>query len=448
MAGNTTNSVSEQDAFQAIIVQAGLCSRTKSPEYVKCLQQFLEDNAIKDCEEVQVFFKAAWKRYKVLKSSKLSHANILDRASKNTQDFERFEKNIVMEPEVKAKRKSFTDLGTRMKKARTDDILQTIDSYVKRECPELSTTQLLGYLIHRINVQSHKDIADVGLQLFTETVSVTNSFSIDEAIAIMHSLTLSKEQMRKLRHLLSAKGVYFPTTNELLEGRAKLRPVITPVLDGLGVEVQYKKLVKMTVESTLRVALKGKSLDDSGDYEMVFKDGGDGAGSQTVWNSTSMNDYVENMFQYGLTPLKLLFHSKSESKVLWMNHAPNSCRSLRPVFLVREKETDEDLLKLVIPTTDQARAELAAEGICATYQSDIGDQAVDVKILIHDTMKDLKFKRHISGLGGADCILCISKQEDWVNPERVVQGFAIERTAEDTLKLYHDLVNGDDEVCM
>ena len=85
MAGNTTNSVSEQDAFQAIIVQAGLCSRTKSPEYVKCLQQFLEDNAIKDCEEVQVFFKAAWKRYKVLKSSKLSHANILDRASKNTR---------------------------------------------------------------------------------------------------------------------------------------------------------------------------------------------------------------------------------------------------------------------------------------------------------------------------------------------------------------------------
>ena len=131
-----------------------------------------------------------------------------------------------------------------------------------------------------------------------------------------------------------------------------------------------------------------------------------------------------------------------------MNHAPNSCRSLRPVFLVREKETDEDLLKLVIPTTDQARAELAAEGICATYQSDIGDQAVDVKILIHDTMKDLKFKRHISGLGGADCILCISKQEDWVNRERVVQGFPIERTAEDTLKLYHDLVNGDDEVCM
>ena len=102
------------------------------------------------------------------------------------------------EPEVKVRRKRFLDLGVRMKKERTDEILKQINDHVEKNCPELSTTQLLGYLIHRINVQSRKDIAKVGLQLFTESLSATNSFSVDEAIAVMHSLTLSREQMRKM----------------------------------------------------------------------------------------------------------------------------------------------------------------------------------------------------------------------------------------------------------
>ena len=59
----------------------------------------------------------------------------------------------------------------------------------------------------------------------------------------------------------------------------------------------------MTVESALELALQGKDSDHSGTYTMVFKDGGDGAGSQIVWNSTSMLEYKENMFQYGLAAL-------------------------------------------------------------------------------------------------------------------------------------------------
>ena len=61
----------------------------------------------------------------------------------------------------------------------------------------------------------------------------------------------------------------------------------------------------MTVESALNLVLKERSVDDLHDLEMVFKDGGDGAGQQVVWNSKSMKDSKANMFQYGLTPLKL-----------------------------------------------------------------------------------------------------------------------------------------------
>ena len=116
--------------------------------------------------------------------------------------------------------------------------------------------------------------------------------------------------------------------------------------------------------------------------------------------------------------------------MIWENHAPNSCRTLRPLFLIRESETDSDLLNCVIPTTDEARSELSVDGVCAK----VGESFVNVKVTIHDSMKDLKFKKHICGLGGADCILCITKQADWTNKEKVEKGFPIERSGEATLK--------------
>ena len=329
-----------------------------------------------------------------------------------------------------------------MQKERTESILKHIKEFVSNECPELSVTQVLGYLIHRENAQSEKKIAQAGLKIFNSTFQDTRSFDIQEAIALMHSLTLSKDQMRKMRIMLAAKNIYFPTSNELLEGRKKLRPVITSALDNRGVQVQYKEVVRMTLNSILSL-VPTELLNKRAVLEMVFKDGCDGAGQQVVWNSTSMLDAVGNIFQYGITPLKLLQRfGDGSTVVLWENHTPNNCRSLRPVFLIREKETDEDLLNLVIPTTDKARAELSSEGVCAT----VGKKGYHVKIIIHDTMKDLKFKKCISGLGGADCILCKTKQRDWTTNTKVTEGFPINRSAVNTLKLYKELIDENGEI--
>lgn len=76
---------------------------------------------------------------------------------------------------------------------------------------------------------------------------------------------------------------------------------------------------------------------------MILKDGCDGAGQQVVWKSKLMIEAAENMFQYGLVPLQL----KSGEKILWKNPAPNSPNCLRPVYLIREKESDEEMTKLV-----------------------------------------------------------------------------------------------------
>ena len=280
----------------------------------------------------------------MLKSKKKGNAYILQGTS---------------EPSMK-RRKMFADLGARMQKERTESLLHHVKDYVANDCPELSVTQLLGYLIHRVNIQSDKRTAQVGHHLYRSTINDTHSFDVNDAVALMHSLTLSREQMRKMRHILAYKGIYFPTSNELLEGRKKLRPVVSPVLDGKGVQVQYNDLVKMTIESVLTLVSKEKLNEKASVLEMIFKDGGDGDGQQVVWNSKSMLDAKEYMFQYGITPLKLIRRRDDGSTVcLWQNHTPNASQTLRPLFLIREKGNGEDLLSAVITATDKARVDLS-----------------------------------------------------------------------------------------
>ena len=186
----------------------------------------------------------------------------------------------------------------------------------------------------------------------------------------------------------------------------------------------------MTVQSILQVCKSQGTYDPKHThYKMYFKDGADGAGQQVVWKSKSMKNSKQNMFQYGLTALRLSCMNKDNSETtIWENSVPNSARSLRPVYLIQESETDADLLKLVIPSTDVARDKLNAEG-----------NDIDISVSIIDSMKDLKFKKSISGLGGADCILCYTKRGDWTNRDKILQGFPIQRNSTDTFDLYQEL---------
>ena len=61
-------------------------------------------------------------------------------------------------------------------------------------------------------------------------------------------------------------------------------------------------------------------------------------------------------------------------------------------------------------------------------------------------MKDLKFKKYVPGLGGADCILCKTQAKDWIDKEQIEQGFPINLCADDTLNLYNSLIAKDGEI--
>ena len=69
------------------------------------------------------------------------------------------------------------------------------------------------------------------------------------------------------------------------------------------------------------------------------------------------------------------------------------------------------------------------------------DKTLNIKVQLHDSMKDLKYKKMLSGLGGADCILCTTKQKEWSDIVKVTEGFPINCNAQGNEALFHRLVN-------
>ena len=352
---------------------------------------------------------------------------------------ERSDEEEVDSPAVK-KRKSFTDISGIWKHERMKPIMNEIEKLVNEENHshpgiELTSTKITGHILHTLNYQTNKKTARVGQMIYEgKSVNVCPEFSTADAIALMHDLTLTKEQMRKMKSYMQSKGIYFPNTNELLEGRKLLRPVVNVVLDGNGVSVDYTKLVSMTTASLIKnIEHSGVHLNESEPLKVVYKEGGDTAGSQTVWSSSSMIDASDHLFQYSIVPLRVI----QENKIVWLNPSPNSATSCRPVYLLRASEDEERVINLVFPDTDRKRSELHASQV--PIEGSTGCvYAVQHEML--DTMKDLKLKNKLPGIGRGDCILCETRKSDWKDAEKIREGFPITRTAEGTRELYEKLM--------
>ena len=161
------------------------------------------------------------------------------------------------------------------------------------------------------------------------------------------------------------------------------------------------------------VVAEKEDIDESSDFVMHYKSGGDGAGSQTVWKSCSTKNAAANMFQYSLSPLKLTTVKDDINRVIWKNPAPNSANWVRPIMLIRGKEGAEDLLNQVVPYTDESRSFLNSGNI--NVSSWRTGKTFGVQHVIQDTMKDMKFKKIICRLGGA-IVFCakLGRMNGWM----------------------------------
>ena len=56
----------------------------------------------------------------------------------------------------------------------------------------------------------------------------------------------------------------------------------------------------------------------------------------------------------------------SDKEIVWINGTPNSPETVQPLFIIREKETDEEIMRLVIHLTDTARYKFNTEGLLSS----------------------------------------------------------------------------------
>ena len=137
-----------------------------------------------------------------------------------------------------------------------------------------------------------------------------------------------------------------------------MRPVIQVEFDGDGVSVDYTSLVKSTSSSLIDMIQnkdpEAQPIDPSKPVVVVYKDGGDTAGSQTVWKSISMKDASDHLFQFSVVPLR----AEQSGTVVWKNPSPNSAKSCRLVYLLWVSEDEQRVKYLVPPNTDSSLVQL------------------------------------------------------------------------------------------
>ena len=63
-----------------------------------------------------------------------------------------------------------------------------------------------------------------------------------------------------------------------------------------------------------------------------------------------------------------------------------------------------------------------------------------VTITIKDSMKDLKLKKKLSGIGGGECIICETRPAEWKDVAKIRERFPITRGAEETRNLFEKLM--------
>ncbi len=152
----------------------------------------------------------------------------------------------------------------------------------------------------------------------------------------------------------------------------------------------------------------------------------------------------ENIYQHSIVPLRMDgIKSDGTSDTLWRNRAPNAAKGCRPTSLIRSKESTA-VVQYDVNYIEREINKLHEES-CAVVSFRNPDTAYQVEHEIKSTMKDLNMKKKIqSGLGGADCILCETKQADWMNVKVIEKGFAITRTVE-KIQVIWDMMTQDEQ---
>ncbi|CAF4439554.1 unnamed protein product [Didymodactylos carnosus] len=327
--------------------------------------------------------------------------------------------------------RDFSQVGSRQKRRKLTDLNSQLDEFANDN--NISVNQVIGYLLYQRNHSTQKYLVKIGDILYRtgdleETTKI--KLDVDQTLALKIQLNLSRADVYFLKSY-QKDYVHIPYRNVIRESSQKLIPTTVECREKRGIMVEnLEETIALTI-SRLLEQLKRKCIDVPLNLTYKQKTGHDGARGQSVYRALDNPVSDPNIFAKMYVPLFLTDTQTQET--LWINETPNSAFYTRPLALIAEKES-ADLIKFINEKFEPEEQKLREKCIDVEY----GVQKYSVSIIIEDTMKDLKVRTVESGLGGADCLMCYTRQTDWKNKDKIKDesAFLITRTAEKTMKLY------------
>ena len=313
----------------------------------------------------------------------------------------------------KAKIKEFVDLGKQLAKDLKSD-------YIKLIC----FSAFSELYVSQRKLARHFETLASGLS--------NPEIGIETATHIKYFCKLSDSTYTNLRYLLE-NHVNLPTVKRVQKHATSILP------EGLNWNEDIPNAVSAPVENVIKGTIQRlpptvsqdikSRLDISGrryeKYIARFNSGWDGSGDQSIYNSASSLAFKNNhLFYAGVSLLDIKAKSNGE-EVFKVEH-PCSPRNVRPVILANAGETKE-FVKIVCDHFQKAydrfdQGPLSIEIAPGMFR--------EFEIQLELTLLDGKGKAQASGLGGAYCLSCTTSIDDAHNPDKIREGFLMDRTME------------------
>ena len=349
---------------------------------------------------------------------------------------------IVEKPKPpKRNSRDFSAVGSRQKRNKLSDLNSELDEFASNN--NINVNQVIGYLLYQRNYNSNKHLAQLGDELYKKgdlEEATRAKLDLDHTLALKSHINLSRNDLDFLKSF-QKEYVHIPNRNVVREYSRTLVPTVIECRDNRGIIVEnLKETIGLTVSRLIDQLVK-MNITVPTNLTYKQKTGHDGAGGQSVYraNENPMSD--PNIFAKMCVPLSLVDTNTEE--LLWKNETPNSAFYTRPLALIAEKES-ADLIKFINQTFEPEEQKLRENKIEIQHAG----KTYKVSVIIEDSMKDLKVRTMESGLGGAECLMCETRQVDWKDKEKIKDpnSFQITRSAEKTIKLYAEMIEESGEI--
>ena len=318
----------------------------------------------------------------------------------------------------------FTDVGPKAKSIRTKEIFEHLLETADKE--NISPERLAAYLGYRVSYLNRKKISKTFKDIFDEEEEETK-VDIPQALFIREHCQIGRGVYTDLRLALKNKTI-LPPHNLLSNLETELLPVLEVFEHGWKVNLQ--EAVSKTLE---RWFLQHENLQKeytslAQGIQCFFSGGCDGSGGHSVYNSaSSLADNVDTSHMlfagFALTEVRAL----DSDKTIFKDSFCNSSNAERPWVLIPGKESRENFAK-VIKVIDKDVNEITS--------SELNISGIRCKISFDLSQLEGKAIVVASGLGGCYCTSCKVSEADAKLPERIQQGFTIDRNIDELHSLY------------